>query len=221
LSLTSLARILVLIDMEVLEDLGTCEKLGEPKGLPPIGTNMPPPPPPSAPAPIPSTGFYGKQAQPPQHQQQHQPQYEQQQQQQQQEQAPELELVERPCEGMMRKHIPEGMLPVYPIEALSPYANKWTIKARCTFKSDIRHWHNRNGEGKLFSVNLLDETGEIKATCFNEQCDQWYEFFQEGQVYYITSPCRVQFAKKQFTNLNNDYELTFERDTQVEKVLLP
>lgn len=106
---------------------------------------------------------------------------------------------------------------IYPIEALSPYSHKWTIKARCTNKSDIKTWHNRNGEGKLFSVNLLDESGEIRATGFNDQCDQLYDLFQEGGVYYISSPCRVQMAKKQFSNVNNDYELTFERDTIVEK----
>lgn len=70
----------------------------------------------------------------------------------------------------------------------------------------------------MFSVNLLDESGEIRGTGFNDQCDALYELFQEGGVYYISSPCRVQLAKKQFTNLNNDYELTFERDTLVEKV---
>ena len=106
---------------------------------------------------------------------------------------------------------------LYPIEALSPYAHKWTIKARVTSKSDIKQWHNKNGEGKLFSVNLLDESGEIRGTGFNDQCDAFYELFQEGGVYYITSPCRVNMAKKQFSNLANDYELMFERDTQVEK----
>ncbi|KAJ5605884.1 Nucleic acid-binding OB-fold [Penicillium lagena] len=106
---------------------------------------------------------------------------------------------------------------IYPIEAISPYSNKWTIKARCTSKSNIKTWHNKNGEGKLFSVNLLDDSGEIRATGFNDQCDMLFDLFQEGSVYYISSPCRVQIAKKQFTNLNNDYELTFERDTIVEK----
>lgn len=104
------------------------------------------------------------------------------------------------------------------IESLSPYSHKWTIKARCTFKGDIKHWHNKNGEGKLFSVNLLDESGEIRATGFNDQCDTLYPLFQDGAVYYISSPCSVKLAKKQFSNLNNDYELTFERDTVVEKV---
>lgn len=66
-------------------------------------------------------------------------------------------------------------------------------------------------------MNLLDDSGEIRATGFNEQCDLLYDLFQENSVYYISSPCRVQIAKKQFSNLNNDYELTFERDSQVEK----
>ena len=109
------------------------------------------------------------------------------------------------------------MAHVHPIESLSPYGNKWTIKARVTSKSDIKTWHNKNGEGKLFSVNLLDESGEIKATGFNDQCDMFFDLFQEGNVYYISSPCRVQLAKKQFSNLNNDYELTFENNTRVEK----
>lgn len=106
---------------------------------------------------------------------------------------------------------------IYPIEALSPYAHKWTIKARVTSKSDIKTWHNKNGEGKLFSVNFLDESGEIRGTGFNDQCDALYELLQEGKVYYVSAPCRVVPAKKQFSNVNNDYELTFERDTVVEK----
>ena len=106
---------------------------------------------------------------------------------------------------------------IYPIESLSPFAHKWTIKARVSQKSDIKTWHKATGEGKLFSVNLLDESGEIKATGFNDQCDAFFDVLQEGSVYYISSPCRVSLAKKQFTNLPNDYELAFERDTVIEK----
>lgn len=107
---------------------------------------------------------------------------------------------------------------LYPIESLSPYSHKWTIRVRCTHKSDVKTWHKNTGEGKLFSVNLLDESGEIRATGFNAECDRLYDLFQDGAVYYISSPCQVKLAKKQFSNLNNDYELTFERDTVVEKV---
>lgn len=61
-------------------------------------------------------------------------------------------------------------------------------------------------------------SGEIRATGFKEQCDAFYDVFHEGGVYYISSPCRVQPAKKLFTNLTSDYELTFEPGTIVEKV---
>lgn len=106
---------------------------------------------------------------------------------------------------------------LYPIESLSPYAHKWTIRARCTNKSDMKEWHNAKGTGKLFSVNLLDDTGEIRATAFTEVADKLYPVFEVGVVYYISAPCRVTLAKKQFSNLPNDYELQFERDTEVEK----
>ncbi|KAI1748053.1 replication factor-A protein [Xylaria castorea] len=109
-----------------------------------------------------------------------------------------------------------GNIVIYPVESITPYAHKWTIKARVTSKSDIKTWHKASGEGKLFSVNLLDESGEIKATGFNEQCDAFYDLLQEGQVYYI-STCKVNLAKKQFSNLPNDYELAFERETIIEK----
>jgi replication factor A1 len=49
-------------------------------------------------------------------------------------------------------------------------------------KSDIRHWHNARGEGKLFSCTFLDETGEIKAVAFNDAVDRFYEVLQENKV---------------------------------------
>ena len=106
-------------------------------------------------------------------------------------------------------------LPVYPIEALSPYQNKWTIKARVSFKSDVKHWSNARGDGKLFSVNLLDESGEIRATAFNDAVDRFYPLMQENGVYFI-SKAKVNIAKKQFSTLNNEYEITLESNSEVE-----
>ncbi|KAH6986021.1 hypothetical protein BKA56DRAFT_516451 [Ilyonectria sp. MPI-CAGE-AT-0026] len=125
--------------------------------------------------------------------------------------------VQQQQQSMPSRPATHGGSNIYPIEGLSPFAHKWTIKARVTVKSDIKTWHKATGEGKLFSVNLLDESGEIKATGFNDQCDSFYDLLQEGSVYYISTPCRVSLAKKQFSNLPNDYELVFERDTVIEK----
>jgi replication factor A1 len=176
------------LDLEVIEELGEHEKIGDPKPLKVAEEEEPKP----TSTTVATNGFYGNRPQQPQ--------------------AQDHTL---PSKSVVTGSVSHAN--IYPIEALSPYAQKWTIKARVTSKSDIRTWHKQSGEGKLFSVNLLDESGEIKATAFNEQCDLLYDVFHEGSVYYISTPCRVQFAKKQFTNLPNDYELTFERDTLVEK----
>lgn len=42
-------------------------------------------------------------------------------------------------------------------------------------KSDIRSWNNARGEGKLFNMDLCDESGEIRATAFKDQCDAFYD----------------------------------------------
>ncbi|KWU44939.1 replication factor-a protein [Rhodotorula sp. JG-1b] len=107
--------------------------------------------------------------------------------------------------------------PLFMIAGLTPYSNKWTIKARVTQKSDIRHWSNNKGDGQLFSVNLLDESGEIRATGFNKEVDRLYPILEEGKVYRITR-ARVNIAKKQFSNLSNEYELMFGQETEVEPV---
>jgi replication factor A1 len=182
-------RILIILDLEVLEELGEFEKIGEPKPLEPRGGEEER----AAPTVISSNGFYGAKSHPA-------------------EDGTRQRTENYPAASN------SAHATIYPIEAISPYSNKWTIKARCTSKSAIKTWHRSNSEGKLFSVNLLDDSGEIRATGFNDQCDMLYDLFQEGSVYYISSPCRVQIAKKQFSNLPNDYELTFERDTVVEKV---
>jgi replication factor A1 len=178
--------ITVIFDLDVLEDLGVHDKIGDPVPFQPKAA--------PAEAAIPGNDFYGAKKEETKSQAQ----------------QPLRSVPAAPSAAAANGNI-------YPIEGLSPYAHKWTIKARVTSKSDIKTWHKATGEGKLFSVNLLDESGEIRATGFNDQCDAFYELLQEGSVYYISTPCKVAIAKKQFSNLPNDYELTFERDTVIEK----
>ncbi|KAI8045324.1 replication protein A 70 kDa DNA-binding subunit [Drosophila gunungcola] len=113
----------------------------------------------------------------------------------------------------MNSSINSGM--THPISSLSPYQNKWVIKARVTSKSTIRTWSNPRGEGKLFSMDLMDESGEIRATAFKEQCDKFYDLIQVDSVYYI-SKCQLKPANKQYSTLNNAYEMTFSGETVVQ-----
>ncbi|CUM65609.1 uncharacterized protein PRCAT00003257001 [Priceomyces carsonii] len=104
--------------------------------------------------------------------------------------------------------------PVNPIELLSPYQNNWTIKARVSYKGDIKTWSNARGEGKLFNVNFLDESDEIRATAFNEVADTCYKLLEEGKVYYV-SKARIQQSKPQFSHLSHPYELSLDKDTEI------
>lgn len=64
----------------------------------------------------------------------------------------------------------------------SVFSARWTIKVRVTNKSDIRTWSNSRGEGKLFSMDLVDQSGEIRATAFKDQVDKFYDVVEKGKV---------------------------------------
>ena len=56
---------------------------------------------------------------------------------------------------------------------------------RVTSKGDVRTWNKASGSGKLFSMDLMDESGEIRVTAFKEQCDAFYDKAVVGKVFFI------------------------------------
>ncbi|XP_054907626.1 replication protein A 70 kDa DNA-binding subunit-like [Poeciliopsis prolifica] len=103
---------------------------------------------------------------------------------------------------------------VMPIATLNPYISKWTIRARVTNKSNIRNWSNSRGEGKLFSFEVVDESGEIRITAFNNEVDKYFTLLEQGKVYYI-SKATLKVANKQYSTLKNDYEMTLHAHSSV------
>lgn len=82
----------------------------------------------------------------------------------------------------------------HPISALSPYQNKWVIKARVTAKSPIRTWSNAKGEGKLFSMDLMDESGQIRVTGFRDSVDKFYEMIEVNMEFSAFTSNKVHFC---------------------------
>jgi len=107
---------------------------------------------------------------------------------------------------------------IQPIAALSPYKDRSEIRARVTSKSDIKKWTNERGEGRLFSISLLDSSGEIRLTCFNDSVDQFYDLLQIGKVYDFAN-FQVKIAKRQFGPVQNDYEISVDSNTTIKCVL--
>ncbi|KAJ7011035.1 hypothetical protein NC653_001460 [Populus alba x Populus x berolinensis] len=75
---------------------------------------------------------------------------------------------------------------IVPITALNPYHGRWTLKARAMTKGELSHYNNTRGDGKVFSFDLLDcDGGEIRATCFNQVADQFYNQIEAGRIYFL------------------------------------
>jgi replication factor A1 len=102
-----------------------------------------------------------------------------------------------------------------PIKLLDMYLTRWSIRARCASKTERKDF-GQNG-GRLFSVTLLDESGEIRATMFNDSCDKWLPVFNVGGMYVI-SQGKLKFANKTYTSVKHAYELTLHADSVVEPV---
>ncbi len=91
-------------------------------------------------------------------------------------------------------------------------------------KSNMRTYSNARGDGKLFSVDLIDATGEIRGTFFNEVAEKFFgllqvdrvcapsDYFSRFEVYNI-SRGTLKIANKQYSNLKCDYEITFDNNT--------
>jgi len=97
----------------------------------------------------------------------------------------------------------------YPLKGINPFMKEFTVKARVTSKSSVRHWRNARGEGKLFSVNLIDAEGtEIQGTAFNDAVDTLYPIFEEGKVFIIRK-ARAKLSRRQYTHITHQYSLDF------------
>ncbi|CAG8507909.1 6612_t:CDS:10 [Diversispora eburnea] len=116
-------------------------------------------------------------------------------------QAPQVRPPQQPSIRPITSQVNDADEGVFPISYLSS-------------KSEIKRWQNKRGEGKLFNVTLLDNSGEIRATAFNQQVDDFFNVLQEGKLFYI-SKARINVAKKQYSSVKNDYEITLESGTQI------
>eukprot|EP00002_Diphylleia_rotans_P000475 TRINITY_DN1024_c0_g1_i6.p1 TRINITY_DN1024_c0_g1~~TRINITY_DN1024_c0_g1_i6.p1 ORF type:complete len:441 (-),score=94.41 TRINITY_DN1024_c0_g1_i6:113-1435(-) len=104
---------------------------------------------------------------------------------------------------------------VQPIASITTFNNKFTVKGRVTAKSDIRRFSNAKGEGKLFSIDLLDaEGGEIRMTMFNDLVDKYHPMIELDKVY-IVSKGTVKIADRRYSAVKNEYEVTLNSDSNI------
>ncbi|ELQ74291.1 Single-stranded DNA-binding replication protein A [Trachipleistophora hominis] len=99
-----------------------------------------------------------------------------------------------------------------PIAALNPFQTKWIVKGTVQKKSEMREFKKK--DGKFFSFELLDKTGNIKCVAFNDGADLFYGMIVEGSVVEI-SKAVVKMCNKKFANTSSDYEIHLEKNSVV------
>ena len=74
--------------------------------------------------------------------------------------------------GMPRVNTSPSQRNIFPINSLNPYQSRWTIRARVTAKPPMRTYSNSRGEGKIMSVDLLDESvsAQHRVVCREGAC---------------------------------------------------
>jgi len=105
---------------------------------------------------------------------------------------------------------------IVPIAALTPYQNRWTVKARVTFKGQMKEWKNDRGEGQLFNFTVSDESAQIRITAFKEEALKFINIIEMDKVY-LVSNATLKTSNPQYNNTGHDYEMTLRRDSQIEE----
>lgn len=101
------------------------------------------------------------------------------------------------------------------IDQLSGYQARWRLAARVTKKTSVRQfkYKARDGEGKMFSVDLIDSKGnETRATFFGAAVDSFFDVLQERQMFSFSGG-RAKKGDKRYCKF--DFEITFDEKATI------
>ena len=103
-----------------------------------------------------------------------------------------------------------------PIASLNPYNMSWTVKAKLASKGNVRTFRNAKGEGKVMTVEFVDEAGTaIQATMWKDAIDKYDQIMEVGKVYYVGKGS-LRPANKKYSSVNNDYEMSLDGRSEIE-----
>lgn len=85
-------------------------------------------------------------------------------------------------------------------------------------KTSIHLWENEKSSGKLFNLNLIDSSGEIKVTVFKEMVDRYFDKLEKGKIHYISN-ATVTNANVKFMTVQHNFELILTNDTEIEECI--
>lgn len=72
-----------------------------------------------------------------------------------------------------------------------------------------------NTEKLIMSNTILHQSQKIKAAAFSEIADKLYKMSELNMVYKVSNGL-MKYTNKEYSTIENDYEITFTKDTKIE-----
>jgi hypothetical protein len=101
------------------------------------------------------------------------------------------------------------------ITDLNPYMGRWTIKGRVVSKKAPRTIQTKNGAKKVFDLNVMDESCDIKITFWDSLCDKFHDSLEVGKCFTF-SKGRLTLASSKYNDTKSQYEMTAGNDMVIE-----
>ena len=98
---------------------------------------------------------------------------------------------------------------------LSPFLTHWKLVARVTKKNSVRQFRykNRDGEGQMFSIDLVDrDGGETRASFFGTAVDRFHGLLQERAMFAFSGG-KIKKGDRRFCCY--DHEITFDEQAHI------
>ena len=108
------------------------------------------------------------------------------------------------------------------IASLNPYMGATGASRRSSRRQgNVRTFRNAKGEGKVMTVEFVDEAGTaIQATVWKDAIDKYDAVLEVGKVYYVAKGS-LRPANRQYSSCNNDYEMSLDGRCEIEPCLEP
>lgn len=103
------------------------------------------------------------------------------------------------------------------IRKIFPHKKNLKFKGRVVSKTEIKKFNSQKGEGKVFSFEVADMSGQIKCVAFSEMADMFYPIIENNKTYSISN-VSVRATNKKYSGSTSDFEIHLEKNTEIVKI---
>eukprot|EP00892_Ulva_mutabilis_P012722 jgi/Ulvmu1/9822/UM056_0063.1 len=109
---------------------------------------------------------------------------------------------------------------ITPIKDISPYSARWTIRGRCSLKSELRRYNKNGKAGCVFNFDLLDKSGEVRIVAFGDTAEKFEPRVQMGSFFELSkaSARTMDTGKRKWNQTGHDCEVYLDDNSQLTEI---